>query len=279
MNAVETDTIHNHTGQQTVRTTLGYECILVEYDGPITTVTMNCPACRNTLSLTMMEELVAALKAIGSDPSVRVVILAANGPVYCSGHDLRELADGDIRRFRRLFDVATELMLTIESIPQPVIAKVHRLATAAGCQLVAACDLVVPSEEATFSVPGMKIGLCCTTPMVPLTRAIGRKRALEMLLTAEVVSVQTAADWGLVNRVVPDNQLDAAARGLAVTICNASPLTVALGKQTFYVQAALDDQKAYAYAKELMTMNAMASDAHEGVNAFLEKRQPIWTRH
>jgi enoyl-CoA hydratase/carnithine racemase len=165
----------------------------------------------------------------------------------------------------------------IESIPQPVIANVCRLATAGGCQLVAACDLAVASEEATFSVPGMKLGLCCTTPMVPLTRAIGRKRALEMLLTAETVSAQTAADWGLVNRVVPDDDLDATARDLALAICNASPLTVELGKQTFYVQADLDDPKAYAYAKELMTMNAMAADAHEGIRAFLEKRRPIWT--
>lgn len=278
MDELETNTIHDSEREWRARACRDCHCILVEDEGPIATITMNCPACRNTLSLTMMEELVAALKLIGSDDArVRVVILAANGPVFSSGHDLRELVEGDIRGYRRLFDVATELMLTIEAIPQPVIAKVHRLATAGGCQLVAACDLAVASEEATFTVPGMKIGLCCTTPMVPLTRAIGRKRALEMLLTGEVVSAATAADWGLVNRVVPDEQLDAAVRDLALTICNASPLTVELGKQTFYVQADLDDPKAYAYAKELMTMNAMASDAHEGIRAFLEKRQPVWT--
>ncbi len=279
MKALEAVAVPVSKCEQVARATGDYHCISLEDDGPITTVTMNCPACRNTLSLTMMEELVNALKMIGGDADVRVVILAANGPVFSSGHDLRELAEGEIRGYRRLFDVASELMLTIEAIPQPVIAKVHRLATAGGCQLVAACDLVVASEEATFSVPGMKIGLCCTTPMVPLTRAIGRKRALEMLLTGEVVSAATAADWGLVNRVVPDDQLDATVRDLALTICNASPLTVALGKQTFYVQADLDDPKAYAYAKELMTLNAMASDAHEGICAFLEKRKPVWTGH
>jgi enoyl-CoA hydratase/carnithine racemase len=207
---------------------------------------------------------------------VRAIILAANGPAFSAGHDLRELVDGDINQYRAVFDLCVELMNTIQAIPQPVIARVQKIATAAGCQLVATCDLAIAAEDATFGTPGVKIGLFCTTPMVALSRAIGRKRALQMLMTGKLISAETAAEWGLINAVVPAGELESAARELALSIATASPLTVALGKQAFYSQIDLDQPKAYAYAKEVMSMNAMAVDAQEGMCAFLEKRQPAW---
>jgi enoyl-CoA hydratase/carnithine racemase len=210
---------------------------------------------------------------------VRAIILAANGPAFSAGHDLSELVDGDLNAYRRVFDVCTVLMTTIQSIPQPVIAQVQRIATAAGCQLVATCDLAVASTEARFATPGVKIGLFCTTPMVALSRAIGRKRALQMLMTGTPISAETAAEWGLVNAVVEPESLESAALDLAQSIAQASSLTVALGKQAFYTQIDLDQPKAYAYAKEVMSMNAMATDAQEGMGAFLQKRQPAWTGH
>ncbi len=253
-----------------------YTNILVEYDAPIATITMNRPERRNALSVPMMAELIDAFKAIGRVKDIQVVILAANGPAFSAGHDLNELVDGDLNAYRHVFDVCTELMETIQAIPQPVIARVHRIATAAGCQLVATCDLAVAAEEATFGTPGVKIGLFCTTPMVALSRAIGRKRALQMLLTGQVIPAATAADWGLINTVVPAAELENVARQLALSIATASPLTVALGKQAFYTQIDLDQPKAYAYAKEVMSMNAMAADAQEGMCAFLQKRKPTW---
>jgi enoyl-CoA hydratase/carnithine racemase len=256
---------------------MDYENILVEREAPIATITMNRPEKRNALSMPMMTELIDAFRALGRDKEVRAIILAGNGPAFSAGHDLRELVDGDINAYREVFDVCTELMTLIQSIPQPVIARVRRIATAAGCQLVATCDLAVAAEEARFATPGVKIGLFCTTPMVALSRAIGRKRALQMLLTGELIPAETAADWGLVNTVVPDAQLDEAARMLALAVATASPLTVALGKQAFYTQIDLDQPKAYGYAKEIMSMNAMAADAQEGMCAFLAKRQPAWT--
>ncbi len=253
-----------------------YDSILVERDAPVATITMNRPAKRNALSSEMMRELNDALRALSAEPDVRAIVLAANGPAFSAGHDLRELVDGDINRYRAVFDLCTELMNTIQVIPQPVIARVHRVATAAGCQLVATCDLAVAAEEATFGTPGVKIGLFCTTPMVALSRAIGRKRALQMLMTGKSISAATAADWGLVNTVVPADELESATRELALSIASASSLTVALGKQAFYTQIDLDQPKAYAYAKEVMSMNAMAADAQEGMCAFLDKRQPAW---
>jgi enoyl-CoA hydratase/carnithine racemase len=255
---------------------MGYECILVDRDVPVATITMNRPDRRNALSVDMMSELIDAFKTIGRDKEVRAVILAGNGPAYSAGHDLRELVGGTINNYRYVFDVCTELMTTIQSIPQPVVARVHRIATAAGCQLVATCDLAVAAEEARFATPGVKIGLFCTTPMVALSRAVGRKRALQMLLTGEAISAQTAAEWGLVNQVVSAGELVDAARALALSIAHVSPLTVALGKQAFYSQIDLDQPKAYAYAKEVMSMNALAVDAQEGMCAFLEKREPTW---
>jgi enoyl-CoA hydratase/carnithine racemase len=253
-----------------------YDSILIERDAPVATITMNRPEKRNALSSEMMRELNDALRALSAEPEVRVIVLAANGPAFSAGHDLRELVDGDINRYRAVFDLCTELMETIQAIPQPVIARVHRIATAAGCQLVATCDLAVAAEEATFGTPGVKIGLFCTTPMVALSRAIGRKRALQMLMTGKLISAETAADWGLVNTVVPADELESATRELALSIASASSLTVALGKQAFYTQIDLDQPKAYAYAKEVMSMNAMAADAQEGMCAFLDKRQPAW---
>jgi enoyl-CoA hydratase/carnithine racemase len=240
-------------------------------------VTLNHPQRRNALSLDLMLELISCLNHIGQSGEFRAVILAASGKVFCSGHDLSEMTGRNINEYRRIFDVCSELMLKIQSIPQPVIAEVQGVATAAGCQLVATCDLAIASEDAWFATPGVKIGLFCTTPMVALTRAIGRKRALEMLVTGEPVSARTAAEWGLINRAVPAPDLPAATRTLASKIGDASSLVVSIGKQAFYTQIDFDTTKAYSYAKEVMSMNALAADAQEGISAFLEKRQPCWT--
>ena len=245
-------------------------------EGTIATITMNRPERRNALSLAMMTELIAALRELAAQPQTRAIILAANGPAFSAGHDLREMTNRDLAAYRHIFDVCTQLMTTVQEIPQPVIARVHAIATAAGCQLVATCDLATAAETAQFATPGVKIGLFCTTPMVALTRAIGRKRALEMLLTGVAIDAQTAAEWGLVNRVVPAGQLDEATQLLAEQVAAASSLTVAIGKQAFYAQIDLDQPKAYAYAKEIMSMNALAADAQEGMTAFVEKRKPCW---
>jgi len=255
---------------------MGYEALLVEREAPVATITMNRPERRNALSVDMMQELIDAFKTVSADKQVRVVVLSANGPAFSAGHDLRELVGGNITTQRHVFDVCTELMTTIQAIPQPVIAQVEKIATAAGCQLVATCDLAIAATEARFATPGVRIGLFCTTPMVALSRAIGRKRALQMLLTGEPIGATTAADWGLVNQVVPASELPSAKRALALSISQASSLTVALGKQAFYSQIDLDQPKAYAYSKEVMSMNALALDAQEGMCAFLEKREPTW---
>ena len=253
-----------------------YENLLCEREGRLAVVTLNRPHRRNALSLGFMNELIDCLDTVGRDREIRAVILAAAGAAFSSGHDLSETVGGDIHAYRRLFDVCTELMAKLQSIPQPVIAEVQGIATAAGCQLVASCDLAIASEQASFATPGVRIGLFCTTPMVALTRAIGRKRAMEMLLTGQPVDAATAADWGLVNRVVPAQELKSETRRLACRIAEASDVTVAIGKQAFYTQIDLDQPKAYGYAKEVMTMNLMAADAQEGISAFLEKRPPCW---
>jgi enoyl-CoA hydratase/carnithine racemase len=224
-----------------------------------------------------MLELIDCLHEIGVDTGIRAVILAAAGKVFSSGHDLSEMLGRTVNDYRRIFDVCTELMAKIQSIPQPVIAQVQGIATAAGCQLVATCDLAIASEQAQFATPGVKIGLFCTTPMVALSRSVGRKRALEMLLTGKLVDATTAAEWGLVNRVVPADRLESETRRLACQIAEASSFTVALGKQAYYTQIDLDQPKAYAYAKEVMAMNSLAHDAQEGMSAFLEKRVACWT--
>lgn len=255
---------------------MAYEHLQV-HEGPVATITMNRPEKRNALSLGMMTELIAAFREVSAQEQTRAIILAANGPAFSAGHDLREMTGRDIGTYRHIFDVCTQLMTTIQEIPQPVIARVHAIATAAGCQLVATCDLAVAADAARFATPGVKIGLFCTTPMVALTRAVGRKRALEMLLTGVAIDAPTAMDWGLINRVVPASQLAEATQLLAEQIAEASSLTVAIGKQAFYAQIDLDQPKAYAYAKEVMSMNALAADAQEGMSAFVAKRTPCWT--
>jgi len=255
---------------------VAYENIRVETEGLVGIITLNRPNRRNALSLELMLELIHGFAEVGSNREVRAIILAAEGKVFSSGHDLSQMVGRDINEYRRTFDVCCELMQKIQSVPQPVIAEVQGIATAAGCQLVATCDLVVASEEAQFATPGVKIGLFCTTPMVALTRAVGRKRALQMLLTGEMVPAGTAADWGLVNMVVPAGELKDSTRKLACQIANASPLTLAIGKQAFYTQIDLDQPKAYAYAKEVMSMNSISFDAQEGISAFLGKRTACW---
>jgi enoyl-CoA hydratase/carnithine racemase len=224
-----------------------------------------------------MEELIQALDEVAADADVRAVVIEGAGVAFSAGHDLSEMVGRDLPFYQRLFDVCTELMEKIHRVPQPVIAKVHGIATAAGCQLVAACDLAVAADDARFATPGVKIGLFCSTPMVPLSRAIGRKRALEMLLTGELVDASTALEWGLVNRVVPSEQLDDAVAELVDAIARSSPVTVGIGKEAFYAQVELDEHRAYDLTKAVMSMNSMAADAQEGICAFLEKRDPSWT--
>ncbi len=248
----------------------------LKFDGHLAVVTLQRPERRNALSLDLMLELAGCLDGIAQRSDVRVVILAAEGKAFSSGHDLGEMTGRGIEDYRRIFDVCTELMTKIQSIPQPVIAQVQGIATAAGCQLVATCDLVVASSEATFATPGVKIGLFCSTPMVALTRAIGRKRAMEMLLTGRAIDAATAAEWGLVNRVAAPEELAAETRKLACQIADASAFTVALGKQAYYKQIDLDQAGAYEYTKEVMSQNAMAEDAQEGISAFLGKRKACW---
>lgn len=253
------------------------ENVLHETDGSVAFLTLNRPDRRNALSLPLMRELIECLSEIGSDTKVRAVVLAAAGKAFSSGHDLAELAGRRVDEYREIFGVCAELMMKIQSVPQPVIAEVQGIATAAGCQLVATCDLAVAAEGASFATPGVKIGLFCTTPMVALSRSIGRKRALQMLMTGQSIDARTAAEWGLVNTVVPPEALRSETKRLAEQIGATSPLTLAIGKQAFYSQIDLDQPKAYAYAKEIMSMNSMAADAQEGISAFLEKRPASWT--
>jgi enoyl-CoA hydratase/carnithine racemase len=253
-----------------------YEHIHFEQNDPIARITMNRPEKRNALSLAHMQELIDCLRAIGEGKEAQVVILCGNGPAFCAGHDLSEMVGRDPEFYRHLFDVCCELMETIQKIPQPVIAEVHGVATAAGCQLAATCDLVVASEDARFATPGVKIGLFCSTPMVALSRSVGQKKSMEMLLTGEFISAEEALAEGLVNRVVPAEELEAATRVLADKIAEASPLVVGVGKQAFYRQLEMPTEQAYAYTKEVMSFNASFADAQEGICAFLEKRKPEW---
>jgi enoyl-CoA hydratase/carnithine racemase len=256
---------------------MSYQHLIRSTDGQLGIITLNRPERRNALSLDLMLELISCLDEMTAETNIRAIILAAAGKVFCSGHDLSEMVGRTVNDYRRLFDVCTELMTKIQSIPQPVIAQVQGVATAAGCQLVATCDLAIASDQAAFATPGVKIGLFCTTPMVALSRAVGRKRCMEMLLTGKLVDAATAAEWGLVNRVVPAAELEAATRELACKIAQASSFTVALGKQAYYAQIDLDQPKAYAYAKEVMTLNTLAHDGQEGISAFLEKRVACWS--
>jgi enoyl-CoA hydratase/carnithine racemase len=250
--------------------------LLVRRDGAAATITLNRPEKRNALSLELMQELIAAFEQLAAEPEVRAIVVEGAGPAFSAGHDLGEMVGRDAAFYERLFDVCTVVMETIHRVPQPVIAKVHGIATAAGCQLVAACDLGIAAEEARFATPGVKIGLFCSTPMVPLSRAVGRKRALQMLLTGDLVDASTAADWGLVNLVVPADELDATVAALVEKIARSSPLTVGIGKEAFYRQIDLDEHGAYELTRTVMSANAQAGDAQEGMTAFLEKRAPEW---
>ena len=252
------------------------ELLDVERAGEVVTLNLNRPAQRNALSRELMGDVTAVLGALGGDPEVRVVVLGGRGPAFSAGHDLSEMVGLGLAEYREIFELCSRMMTAIHELPQPVIARVHGMATAAGCQLVAACDLVVASSEARFATPGVKIGLFCTTPMVEVTRSVGRKRALEMLLTGTAIDAETAAEWGLVNKVVAPDELEAATDELARQIASASSLTVGLGKRAFYRQIDLGLDAAYDICQEVMSDNATAEDAQEGMSSFLEKRQPIW---
>lgn len=258
------------------------EPVLLRSDADgVATLTLNRPQARNALSQALMERMIAELDAIASDASVRVVVIAAAGPAFSAGHDLRELrATSDEAFYRTLFATCSRLMLAVTRLPQPTIARVHGVATAAGCQLVASCDLAVASASAKFATPGINIGLFCSTPMVPVSRMIGRKPMMEMLLLGEPVDAAEALRLGLVNRCVPDTALDmaldAAVAELAAKLAAKSSLTLRMGKEAFYRQLDMDLESAYAYCSEVMTRNMMAEDAGEGIDAFLEKRPPRW---
>ncbi len=251
--------------------------VRLESGRPVARLVLDRPERRNALALDVMRAIIDALDDVAADAEVRVLVVEGVGPAFSAGHDLAEMVETRKPAFyAELFETCVELMQRIHTIPQPVIAKVTGVATAAGCQLVAACDLAVASDDARFATPGVNIGLFCSTPMVPLSRAIGRKQALEMLLTGEMIDAPTALAWGLVNRVVPAAEIEAAVSELADPIVRASASVVALGKRTFYAQEAVDEKNAYALACGVMVDNAQTDDAHEGMSAFLEKRPPVW---
>lgn len=254
------------------------ERVLLEKEGPIGWLILNHPEKRNALSLEMIEGLLDKLAVIQNDGAIRVVVIRGNGPVFSAGHDIREMSSssGDLHAVRKIFTTCNRMMLQLHELSQPVIAMVHGIATAAGCQLVAACDLAIAETGARFATPGVKIGLFCTTPMVPLVRVIGRRRAMDMLLTGRFVSAEEAEHSGLLNRVVPADRLVEETRQWDLDLSQASPFTLALGKRAFYEQVDLAEKPAYDYAKEVISMNCMEDDAVEGMTAFIEKRKPVW---
>jgi enoyl-CoA hydratase/carnithine racemase len=256
---------------------VNFEHVLLERSGDFTTITMNRPQRRNALSLQHMRELIAAFTAAGESDALGIV-LAGNGPVFSAGHDFADVADANLAAVRSLLGTCTDLMTLIQQIPQPVVARVHGLATAAGCQLVASADLAVASEDAGFAAPGGKGGWFCHTPMVAIARNVGRKRAAEMALSGDVIDARTALAWGLVNRVVPAEQLDSATADLLERVTRGSAQSKGIGKQALYTQIDLDQPKAYAYAVEVMAATSQLPDAREGMHAFLEKRKPQWER-
>lgn len=251
--------------------------LLAETTGPVCRLTLNRPDKRNALSKELLAEMETALTRLRQDPQVRVIVLAARGPVFCSGHDLKEMVGRSQQEYHELFAACSRVMLQLRQLPQPVIARVHGMATAAGCQLVAACDLAVAAEEATFATPGVKIGLFCSTPMVPLVRVIAPRAAMEMLLTGRPISARRACELGLVNRVVAAADLDDAVQDLSDAMIASSARILALGKRAFYDQLAMDEDAAYERATAVMTDNAILEDAQEGMQAFLQKRSPQWT--
>ncbi len=256
---------------------MGFEHILVERSGEFATVTMNRPQRRNALSLEHMRELIAAFGDLGNSDALGIV-LAGNGPVFSAGHDFADVVEADLAQVRSLLMTCTELMTLIQQVPQPVVARVHGLATAAGCQLVATADLAVASEEAGFAAPGGRGGWFCHTPMVAIARNVGRKRAAEMAMSGDVIDAHTAMQWGLVNQVVPAAQLDSAVQDLLERVTRGSAESKGIGKQALYAQIDLDQPKAYAHAIEVMAATSQLPDAREGMRAFLEKRKPQWRR-
>ena len=256
---------------------MGFEHVLVERSGEFATITMNRPQRRNALSLQHMGELIEAFTQVGGS-DVLGIVLAGHGPVFSAGHDFADVADADLSEVRSLLQVCTELMTLMQQVPQPVVARVHGLATAAGCQLVASADLAVASDNAGFAAPGGKGGWFCHTPMVAIARNIGRKRAAEMALSGDVIDAQTALEWGLVNRVVPIAQLDSAVQDLLERVTLGSAESKGIGKQALYAQIDLDQPKAYAHAIEVMAATSQLPDAREGMRAFLDKRKPQWRR-
>ena len=245
-------------------------------EGAVARITLNRPRERNALSLALLRELGCALDACEARPDLRAVILSGSGPAFSAGHDLREIRGASVETLEELFTSCAGVMLRLQQIPQPVIARVHGIATAGGCQLVAACDLAVAADSATFATPGINIGFFCSTPAVPVVRSVGRKRAMEMLLTGAPIDAHTACAWGLVNRVVPLAELDESIQLFVDKIVGSSAHTIALGKRAFYRQLGHDDREAYEIASAVMCENAVAPDAREGIAAFLEKRRPVW---
>ncbi len=254
---------------------MGYECIEVHPADDVTTITMNMPGRRNALSLAHLTELLRAFEEAGKS-SAKGVILAANGPVFSAGHDLSEVAGLDLAGTRELLLMCTRLTEVMQSVPQVVIARVHALATAAGCQLVASADLAVAADTAAFATPGGQGGWFCHTPLVAVARAIGPRRALELGILGERIDAATALDWGLVHRVVPAAELDVATGELMAKATRGSALSKGLGKQAFYTQVGMPQPQAYAYAVEVMASSSQLPDAKEGMNAFVEKRPPRW---
>jgi len=252
-----------------------FEHVLVKRSGDFTTITMNRPQRRNALSLAHMRELIEAFGQVGASDATGIV-LAGSGPVFSAGHDFADVAEADLAAVRSLLRVCTELMTLMQQVPQPVVARVHGLATAAGCQLVASADLAVASDNAGFAAPGGRGGWFCHTPMVAISRNIGRKRAAELALSGDVIDAATALDWGLINRVVPAEQLDDAVLELLQRVTRGSAQSKGIGKQALYAQIDLDQGKAYDYAVEVMAATSQLPDAREGMHAFLEKRQPKW---
>ena len=253
-----------------------YQNIVYERADTVGIVTLNRPGRQNALSIALLEEMNRCLTGVAESREVKVIVVRAAGKNFCAGHDLGDLAGKDIAVHNRMFSICAEMMLRLQRIPQPVIAQVHGIATAAGCQLVAACDLAVAEEGARFGTPGVNLGVFCSSPAVSIVRAVGRKRAMEMLFTARLIGAREACEWGLVNRVVPAERLEAETMDLARHIARASLSCLAIGKQAFYSQVNLPDAAAYDLASNVIVNNFFTEDGKEGVAAFLEKRRPSW---
>ena len=254
-----------------------FQNLILKEEVPVATIRLNRPEKRNALSMALMQEVMTALRQASSNAEMRVIVIEAAGVAFSAGHDLGEMVGREGVFYQRLFDLCSQMMEMLHQVPQPVIAKVHGVATAAGCQLAAACDLVMASSEARFATPGIKIGLFCSTPMVEVSRAVGSKKAMEMLLTGEMISAEEAKAAGLVNRVVPAAELAKATKELAEKIAGYSASVLALGKRAFWRQLQLPREAAYQHTQEVMCSNARAPDAQEGMSAFLAKRAPKWT--